>query len=530
MLTLDQCLKANRPLLFTVAESDIELLGYLRDNYKETEFKVYSSTTSALIDLNSLLKGDPDPEPPMVVKGKATPLNVLFRQILETKFDSSNVCFIKYIFLDCQTYMNTAQNVRYVKDILSRYQLDPHFAVNLIFVSQYVNVPMGLERLSEVAFFDVPEETQLKEQSDFLSEKLGLKEKPSEEVIINLRGMTKFEVEQAYLQSYQLFKKIDLDFIRNFKKSSIAKTDLLSLMETDMTFDDIGGLDRLKKWIKKSYGGWTVEGKKFGLPLLKGILLVGIPGTGKSLTAKVLGKVWGLPAIKFEMSKLFSSRIGESENNMHRILKLFETVSPVVVFIDELEKSMAGIESSTFSDAGTTARTMAAFLSWMQDTTKPVFVVATANAVSYVPPELISRFDKVFFVNLPQKEERKEIFKIHLKKIKRDPALFDLERLAEKSKDLSGREIEQAIKEALYNAYHDKKEITTDNILEVLNSKPGIMLTMKEKVGALLKWVGWDDQRHNGIRADYASLPDNIDSIQAEIEKMINEVSSDDKA
>lgn len=220
---------------------------------------------------------------------------------------------------------------------MSRYQLDSGYTVTLVFISNTISVPPGLERLSEVVFFDLPDESVLRSISNGLIKDLELKvdsqdpsksTAPSEEVVINLKGLTKFEVEQAYLQSYFIHKKIELPFIREFKKSAIAKTDLLSLLETDVTFDSIGGLSTLKKWIKKSSGSWTVEGRKFGLPPLKGLMLVGLPGSGKTLISKAVGNEWGLPLISFDPSRVFSSRIGDSESNIRRVLQMVENISP----------------------------------------------------------------------------------------------------------------------------------------------------------------------------------------------------------
>lgn len=521
MLSLDKCMGANRPLIFVVAESDLEVLQHLKDNYKDNNFFVYSTTLTNRVNLEELLSR----RFALTALRASSTIEVL-DAIHQRDFETTNNSFETYIFLDSDSYIHDKQNIRKIKDIMSRYQLDEHFTVNLIFISQFVSVPTGLERYGEVVFFNLPDDKELKERSEFLTKKLSLKkdQAPSDEVINNLKGLTKFEVEMAYLQSYHLYKRIDLGFIREFKKSAIAKTDFLSLLETDVSFTDIGGLDLLKNWIIKSQGGWTVEGKKFGLPLLKGLLLIGVPGTGKTLTAKAIGKEWGLPVINFDMSRVFSSRVGESEQNIRRILKIIEDVSPVIVFIDEMEKSMAGLDSSTFSDSGVTARLFGVFLTWMQENTKPVFIVGTANAIHYMPPELISRFDEVFFVNIPQYNERRDIFNIHLKRVKRNSEEFDIDLLARESKDLTGREIEQCIKESLYNVFYIKKDLSTEDILTVIRSKPGIKATMGEKIAGLMKWVGWDSDKQNGIRAKYASLPDNIDNIQQEIEDLINEV------
>jgi SpoVK/Ycf46/Vps4 family AAA+-type ATPase len=275
-----------------------------------------------------------------------------------------------------------------------------------------------------------------------------------------------------------------------------------------------------------------VEGKKFGLPLLKGLLLVGLPGCGKSLICKAIGNKWKLPIVKFDPSRIFSSRVGDSESNMRRVLQIVERISPVVLFIDEVEKGLAGMQSSTFSDSGVTARVIGTFLTWMQENVSPVFVVATANNIQYLPPELISRFDETFFVNLPQEFEREEIFKIHLEKLGRI-SLFsenELKKLAANSKDLSGREIEQILRESMYDAYHAKNELSTEIILNALSKKTTLLLTMAEQLKYLLEWVGFDNDKGDGVRARYASPINQLDvsRVNDEIEKLLKDVEKKD--
>jgi len=528
MLNLDNCLAANRPCIFISCESDIEVLNYLNNEYnKNDRYSVYSKTLAQTVKLSTLLKSN---FAPPAAKAQTT-IDVL-HDILHKAFHETNAHFESYIFLNADNYISDAQTIRYIKDILSRYQLDTDFTVNLIFISQTVCVPPDLERLSEVVYFDLPDDKLLEEQANSVADKLEIKDKkerPSAEIIKNLKGLSLFETEQAILQSWQLHHKIDLDFIRNFKKAAINKTDLLSLLETDITFNDIGGMDRLKDWITKSSGAWTVEGQKYKLPIMKGVLLVGPPGTGKSLIAKSIGNEWHLPVIQFDPSRIFSSRVGESENNIRRVLKIVENVSPVVLFIDELEKAMAGVQSSTFSDSGVTARVVGNFLQWFQDCQYPIFTVGTSNGIQYLPPELISRFDEVFFVNLPQQMERRDIFSIHLKKIGRDPNKFGLTQLAENSENFTGREIAQIIKEALYDSFNENKkdkEITTEHILAVIKKKTSIIVTMTEQMSALYKWVAWDEQKKDGVRARYSSVPSDLDvsKIQAEIDSIIGDI------
>ena len=521
MLSLDDCMAVYRPLIFLINESDIEVLKYLKESYTDRDFFVYSTTLSSLQPLSTLID----------LKfcaghNQASSTIEILDSILNRRLSQRTKRIETYVFLDCTSYINDPQVIRKIKDIVTRFQLDCDFLINLIFLSQSINVPMGLERLSEVVFFDLPGEKTLRKAADECAKNLDLKEMPSDEIVNNLKGLTLFEVEQAFTQSYHSYNDVNLDFIRNFKKNSIAKTDLLSLLESNVTFNDIGGMENLKKWIRKSHGGWTVEGKKFGLPLLKGLLMVGLPGTGKSLICKAIGNEWGLPIIAFDPSRIFSSRVGDSESNMRRVLQIVEGISPCVMFIDEVEKSLAGLQSSTFSDSGVTARVIGSFLIWLQECNKPVFTVATANAIQYLPPELISRFDETFFVNLPQAFERQDIFKIHISKIGRDPSKFDLSVLSERSKDLSGREIEQTIREAMYDAYHAGEDLSDKFILDVLSKKTNLLTSMGEQLQYLLTWVGYDEEKGDGIRARFASTVSSLDMdrVNSEIKKLLKDI------
>ncbi len=528
MLTLDHCIQANRPILFIVAESELEVLQYLNDNYKKNEWFVYSSTITNSIPLKDLLKNS------FSYKGKSSSTMQVLSSIHSKTFEVDNNRFDKHIFLDCQTYIHDNQNIRKIKDIVTRYQMNDNYTMNLIFVSQDVNVPPALERLSEVVFFDLPDDNEIRKVCERVVKKLELSKKymPTAEIVNNMKGLTLFEIEQAILQSFQLYKKVELKFIREFKKSAIAKTNMLSLMESDLGFKDIGGMENLKAWIKKSYGGWTVEGREFGLPLLKGLLLVGLPGTGKSLIMKTMGQEWGLPVVAFDPAMIFSSRVGDSESNMRRVLKTVEDMSPCILCIDEIEKGFAGMQSSSYSDSGVTARVIGSFLVWMQECEKPVFIVATANNIQSLPPELINRFDETFFVNLPEHRERQDIFSIHIEKLSRKVKDFNIPELATESKRLSGREIEQTLKEAMYNAFQsDEKKLTTEIILDVLKKKTNLLTTMAEQLNYLLEWVGWDEDKKDGIRARYANLTDTLDmgQVKNEIDDILKSVENPDK-
>jgi SpoVK/Ycf46/Vps4 family AAA+-type ATPase len=244
------------------------------------------------------------------------------------------------------------------------------------------------------------------------------------------------------------------------------------------------------------------------------------------LLAKAIGNQWGLPLISFTPGKIFSSRVGESEMRMMKALKIIESVAPCAVVIDEIEKQFSGSQSSTFSDAGTTSRVIGSFLTWYQDCTAPIFIIATCNSIQYLPPELVSRFDDKFFVPLPSNTDRASIYDIHLKKTGRDPSQLgiNVQELASKSPYFTGREIEQVVKAGLIEMWYERKttgneiELNNEHLLKVLDSKVPMYKTMQEELDYLVQWVGWDSDKKEGIRANYASeREDDIDALFSEI-------------
>jgi SpoVK/Ycf46/Vps4 family AAA+-type ATPase len=241
----------------------------------------------------------------------------------------------------------------------------------------------------------------------------------------------------------------------------------------------------------------------------KGVLAVGIWGTGKSLSIKTLGAEWGLPVVQLEMGRLRSSGVGESEANVYRAIRIIESASPCIVWIDEAEKSLSGGPSSAQSDAGTTNRTIGIFSTWLQETKARVCLALTANTLDTLPVEFVNRMDERFFFDLPGERERIDILKIHLKKRRQDTDKFNLAMLAEKSEHMVGREIEQAIKAALVESFDQGKAGLDETILaEQLAGKPRIVKTMVDDVKKLIDWVGYDPDVKDGIRARFASDPD----------------------
>jgi SpoVK/Ycf46/Vps4 family AAA+-type ATPase len=251
-------------------------------------------------------------------------------------------------------------------------------------------------------------------------------------------------------------------------------------------------LEELKTWLTQRSNAFTERAREYGLPQPKGMLILGVPGCGKSLIAKTTSRLWGLPILRLDMGRVYDgSMVGRSEANLRNALKTAESISPTILFIDELDKSFAGSGGSGDSDGGTSNRIFGSFLTWMQEKKSPVFVMATANRVERLPGEFLrkGRFDEIFFVDLPTPEERQDIFGIHLTKRREDIARFDLGQLAKMSDGFSGAEIEQAVVAAMYEAFAQDREFTQLDIIAALKSTLPLSRTMQEQVTALRDWA-----------------------------------------
>jgi SpoVK/Ycf46/Vps4 family AAA+-type ATPase len=272
------------------------------------------------------------------------------------------------------------------------------------------------------------------------------------------------------------------------KKQVLRQSEALEFYSSTETMDNVGGLDQLKQWLRDRERAFSKEAADYGLPAPKGVVLLGIPGTGKSLTAKMVSGLWQMPLLRLDVGALFGSYVGQSEERLRRAINLAETVAPCVLWIDELEKGFAqgGL------DGGTSQRVFGSLLSWMQDKKAPVFIVATANDVSSLPPELLrrGRFDEIFFLDLPTHAEREDIVKVHLKKKRRKISNFDIRSLAAASTGFVGAEIEQAISDAMYTAFNDGgRDVTSADVLHAMSRLVPLSRSQREKIDQLQKWL-----------------------------------------
>lgn len=303
-------------------------------------------------------------------------------------------------------------------------------------------------------------------------------------------GLTEDEFENVISRSIVEERKLDPRIIIAEKEQIIRKSGVLEFQTKVVGMDQVGGLNILKDWIMKRKQAYTPEAKEYGLPVPKGVFITGPPGTGKTLTAKAAAAYLSVPLLRLDIAKIFGSFVGQSEQNISQALKMAEAVAPCVLWLDEIEKAMAGVQSSGTNDSGVTARVFGTFLTWLQEHEAPVFVVATCNNPLNIPPEIYrsGRFDEVFFVNLPSEEERESIFKIHIEAVKRDPGKYDLKGFAKRTKGYSGAEIEGIIHEALYNSFFNDTDLDEIEIFNAIDKMVPLSKKRESELNQLITW------------------------------------------
>jgi len=423
--------------------------------------------------------------------------------------DSSVDDELFYIITDPDRWLKDDHVVRRILNIVHQLHQEPTNVKSLIFVGPRLVIPEKLQPYVNVVHDPGMTSVEINELVARVATLLKTPT-PKGDVSKDYRGLNRYQVEEATFLSVAMTRKenrrVDLGIIQKYRRGQLQKTGLLQYVNHDVTFDQIGGADRFKTWAKQTAACWTPEGQAFGLSPPRGVLLVGVYGCGKSICAKALAKEWDLPLVQFEMGRLRSSGVGDSENNLYRALSLVESAAPCIMWVDEAEKSLSGGESSAQSDAGTTSRLLGILSTWAQESKAPVCIVLTANSLDTLPVEMVNRMPQRFFFDLPNEENRIDILKIHAKKAGQDVSSFNLVDLAEKAKNLVGREIEQAITEAMVRSFHAKKKGLDETLLgEVLTRKPRIIRTMTDEINRVLVWVGYDPDADDGIRAHLAS-------------------------
>lgn len=396
------------------------------------------------------------------------------------------------ILKDFHEYWNTPQVKRRIRNFSQEFRYNRR---TIVIVTPSGRVPDEIRDEAVIVHFPPPNAAELSADLDTLIETSGitcsLTPGGREKIIQAALGMTLNQARRAFSRAIVTRGALgdrDIDTIIADKKDILSASDALEFYSYTEAPENVGGLAVLKEWLTLRERAFTQEARDFGLPAPKGIALIGIPGTGKSLTAKMIADLWHLPLLRLDVGSLFGSLVGESEERTRRALALAETISPCILWVDEIEKAFA----FGSGDAGTSQRVFAHLLTWMQDKTSPCFVVATANNIAALPPELLrkGRFDEIFFLDLPTLDERREIFTVHLRKRKCVPAEFDLDTLAKESEGYVGAEIEQTIIDAMYRAFSEKmRRVTTEDILTCMQAQVPLSVSQRETVAALRAWL-----------------------------------------
>lgn len=404
-----------------------------------------------------------------------------------------------WLLKDFHRYLDDALTVRFLRDIVG----SKEFKRTIVLLAPSLSLPHELEKESAVVEFPLPTHEEVDALLDAFIKRyrrepairVNLSEDAKRRIVRSAVGLTLGEIENIFYQALLTEHSLDdadVEVVLKAKKEIVRRSGILEYREPSETLDDAGGLYGLKEWLKRRRNAFSDEARSFGLPFPKGVMLVGIQGCGKSLCAKAIASLWRLPLLQLDVSKIFSKFIGSSEQNMADALRLAEALAPCVLWVDEVEKAFSGVKSSGMSDAGTTARVFGYFLTWLQEKESAVFVAATANDISQLPPEFLrrGRFDEMFFVDLPTEPEREEILKIHLNKRGRSPDSFDIESIVAASEGYTGAEIEQAIISALYEAFDDgMRKLRTEDIIRALKETVPLSVIMAETVESMRSWA-----------------------------------------
>ena len=400
-----------------------------------------------------------------------------------------------FVFKDLHPFLDDPGTVRSLRDAIASFKGTNK---TIVLMSPLQKIPIELEKEVVILDFPLPD---LAELNQVLSSQLEIAKnrRPTtetrEKLLKSALGLTRDEAEKVYRKAYVKTGRLteeEVEIVLSEKKQLIRRNGILEFVEEDETIDAVGGLDELKRWLKQRSNAFTEKAREYGLPQPKGMLILGVPGCGKSMIAKTTSRLWGLPLLRLDMGRVYDgSMVGRSEANLRNALKTAESISPAILFIDEMDKAFGGSGGSSDSDGGASSRIFGTFLTWMQEKTSPVFVMATANRVERLPGEFLrkGRFDEIFFVDLPSPEERQSIFQIHLGKRRSETVRFDLEQLAKVSDGFSGAEIEQAIIAAMYEAFAQDREFTQLDIIAAIKATLPLSKTMTEQVTALRDWA-----------------------------------------
>ncbi|KYZ76187.1 ATPase [Anaerosporomusa subterranea] len=451
------------------------------------------------------------------------------------KYDGSAVFVLLdfHIHFGCQGRVADVQVIRKIRDTITLLKRSAK-PKNVVFVCPTLVLPHDLQKDVTILDFDLPSSGEIKRVLDEMilvnrdSGRIQIDLKPgdAERLAKAAQGLTLQEAENAFARAMVETGRLDnksVEVILEEKRQIIKKTGILEFIKSDLNMKDVGGLGNMKRWLKRRDKSWDDSAQKYCLPSPKGILITGVPGCGKSLTAKAISAMWQLPLLRLDIGKIFSGIVGSSEENMRSAIKTAEAIAPCILWIDEIEKGFSS--TGTAGDSGTSSRVFGTFLTWMQEKVAPVFVAATANNIHALPAEMLrkGRFDEIFFVDLPTHRERVEILRVHLEKRLRDREVIggfqiqenNLECLAQVTEGFVGAEIEHVVTSALFEAFSEDRSILLDDFLKAISQTVPLSITQAEQIRGIREWAN--------VRAVAATSQDD----RIEYVSQVNDVADD---
>jgi SpoVK/Ycf46/Vps4 family AAA+-type ATPase len=397
-----------------------------------------------------------------------------------------------FILRDFHRFLEDASVSRKLRNLARLLKSQPK---NLVLLSPRIVTTEELSEVITVLEFPLPTGAEIKAEVERLlaATEQSLGGKILDELVRSCQGLSIERIRRVLARAIASHGEIqpeDVELVLEEKRQTIRQTQILDFYPATEKISDIGGLDNLKDWLLRRGGAFSERARAYGLPHPRGLLLVGIQGTGKSLTAKAIAHHWHLPLLRLDVGRLFGGLVGESESRTRQMIQVAEALAPCILWIDEIDKAFAGLGGK--GDAGTTSRVFATFITWLAEKSSPVFVVATANDIQALPPEMLrkGRFDEIFFVGLPSQEERKAIFTVHLSRLRpHNLKNYDIDRLAYETPDFSGAEIEQTIVEAMHIGFSQNRDFSIDDILEAASQIVPLARTATEQIQFLQDWA-----------------------------------------
>jgi SpoVK/Ycf46/Vps4 family AAA+-type ATPase len=475
--------------LITVAAKNIELI--------RTERRVLDwSLTNGFTENGAAVEGD-----------TKQPLKAL--DFIEN-FEDPAVFALKdfHVFLGGAGRPADPQVVRRLRDLVPAIKHSQR-PKNVVFIAPSLVLPTELEKDITVLEFELPSFDEIRDVLSQMIETnratgrvtINVTDEDEERLAKAAMGLTLHEAENAFARAMVEDGKLDIsdvEVVLEEKRQTIRKSGILEYIKPDLNIKDVGGLQNLKRWLVKRNKSWLDSAARYNLPAPRGVLIAGVPGCGKSLVAKAVSAMWQVPLLRLDVGRIFSGVVGSSEENMRRAIETAEAISPCVLWIDEVEKGFGSVTGPS-GDSGTSARIFGTFLTWMQEKSKPVFVVATANNISALPPEMMrkGRFDEIFFVDLPTHSEREEIIKLHLDRRLTDASVrgqfvsdeASLASLAEATEGFVGAELEQVVVSGLFEAFYENRSVSLNDFLKAVSFTVPLSVTQAEQIQHLREWA-----------------------------------------